>query len=70
MWQRAAGDNETRPNRSKMSHVAARPVGCLRPVGPPLEAVGVLARGPVLVRARLRRGSFHSGSGAMSAKGL
>ena len=39
-------------------------------VYPPLDVFGVLERGHVLVRARLRRGSFYSGSGAMSAKGL
>ena len=42
----------------------------MRSVCPPLEAVGVLARGPVLVRARLRRGSFFSGGGDMGVKGL
>jgi hypothetical protein len=30
----------------------------------------VLERGPVLVRVRLRRGSFFSGSGAIFVKGL
>ena len=49
---------------------AARPASCLCPPCPPLDVFGVLLRGPVLVRARLRRGGFFSGGGAMGVRGL
>ena len=70
MCQRAVSDNETWLHRSKRLHAAASAACCLRPACPPLQAVRMVARGPILVRQLLRRGSFYSGGGAMCAKGL
>ena len=62
--------NETCRCRRKTLRARARPARCLRCGCPPVNVFRLLERGRVLVRARLRRGSFDSGSGAMCAKGL